>query len=87
MDYRDIEVHLGGTSKPFKVLGRVKARKGAFSALSKKPTYKEVNEKLRKKAYEMGANAILHVEYKRGISATSWKTLWAKGTAVKIENE
>jgi uncharacterized protein YbjQ (UPF0145 family) len=44
----------------------------------------EVNQKLREKAVEMGANAIIDVQYDRGVSFTSWKAMTVRGTAVKL---
>jgi hypothetical protein len=34
----------------------------------------------------MGANAVIDITYSRGISATSWKSLTAHGTAVVFES-
>jgi ribosomal protein S27E len=36
-------------------------------------------------ALSKGANAIINVEYERGISSTSWKSLKAKETAIFAE--
>ncbi len=35
----------------------------------------------------MGANAVIHVDYSRGMSPTSYKVLRAKGIAVTIESD
>jgi hypothetical protein len=34
----------------------------------------------------MGANAVINVQYDRGVSMTSWKALTAKGVAVIAES-
>ena len=49
------------------------------------PTPEMVNEKLREKAADMGADAVVLVRYgKGGISALSWGSLEGKGRAVKF---
>ncbi len=35
----------------------------------------------------MGANAVINVEYDRGMSASSWKALTAHGTAIVAESD
>lgn len=49
------------------------------------PTREMVNEKLRDKAAEMGADAVLLVRYGNGgVSLMSWGSLEGKGRAVKF---
>lgn len=49
------------------------------------PTPEMVNQKLREKAAEMGADAVVLVRYgKGGISPLSWGSLEGKGRAVKF---
>jgi uncharacterized protein YbjQ (UPF0145 family) len=48
---------------------------------------KRVNWKLQETARRMGANGVIKVSYDRGVSATSWKALTARGIAVFFEAE
>lgn len=52
--------------------------------MSKAPTLDDVNAKLREQAVKIGADAIINVSYKRGVSAFSWKALTATGQAVAL---
>lgn len=81
------EIVVGVTSRPYRVIGSVKARVGAATVFSKTPTLEDVNWKLQEAATKMGANAVVDVTYDRGISATSWKALTAYGTAVIFDTE
>jgi hypothetical protein len=36
---------------------------------------------------KMGANGVIHAEYKRGVLATSWKGLTVSGYAVKLADD
>lgn len=82
MKIEDIEIHVGKPSVPFKEIGPIKAQVGATTIFSKTPTMDDVNQRLREKAVEIGANAIIDVKYDRGVSMTSWKALTVTGTAV-----
>ena len=86
MRNESFEIVVGVTKRPHKVIGQVKARVGAVTIFSKAPTINEVNLKLQEVAIRLGANAVVNISYKRGISATSWKSLYAHGTAVVFES-
>ena len=81
-----IEIIPGGTDRPHRELGEVTARKRAMTVFHKAPEISAGEEALRKKAAELGADAVIHAEFDRGISAWSWKTLNAKGTAIAFED-
>jgi hypothetical protein len=83
----DIEIHAGGIAQQYKVIGPVTARVGAATLFSKTPTIEDVNFKLREAALKVGANAVINVQYERGIALTSWKALTARGTAVMAESD
>ncbi len=83
----DIEIYEGQPTRAYRSLGPVKAKVGARTALSKAPTVEAVNVKLREQAAELGANAVINVEHKRGMSATSWKALTASGEAFVLESD
>jgi Double zinc ribbon/Putative heavy-metal-binding len=87
MRIEDIEIHAGSIERPYRVLGPITAQARAATLFSKTPTLKDVNSKLREVALGIGANAVIGVQYERGISATSWKVLTAKGTAVIAETD
>jgi hypothetical protein len=86
MAIEDIEIYETGIDRPYKELGPIKVRVQSRFAFSKSKTIEEVNLKLREKALKMGANAIINVQYDRGISMTSWKALTAKRMAVYAES-
>ena len=82
-----IEIYTGGIDRPYREIGPIKVKIGARTVISKSKTIEEVNRKLSEKAMKMCANAIINVQYDRGISMTSWKSLSAKGTAVYAESD
>ena len=86
MGIQDIEIYETSIDRPYKEIGTIKVKIGARTAFSKSKTIEEVNSKLREKALKMGANAIINVQYDRGVSMTSWKALSAKGMAVYAES-
>jgi hypothetical protein len=86
MAIEDIEIYETDIDRPYKEIGPIKVKIGSRTVLSKSKTIEEVNLKLREKALKMGANAIIKVQYDRGISMTSWKALSAKGVAVYAES-
>jgi len=69
----------------YKEIGPIKARVTSKTIISKSRTVDDVNAKLRKTAQEAGANAVIGVEYKRGLSVSSWKAMTATGTAVVVK--
>jgi uncharacterized protein YbjQ (UPF0145 family) len=81
----EIEIVTGDLQRPYEVLGPLKARVTSGAVWNKARTVEDVNSKLRKLALKKGANAVINVGYKRGISMTSWKALTATGTAVVAE--
>lgn len=59
----------------------------AATLFSKTMTIEDVNLKLQEQASRMGANAVIQVQYDRGMSLTSYKVLKAKGIAVVLESD
>ena len=86
MKIEQIEIHAGAIDRPYKVIGKIKAKVGAATIWSKTPTIEDVNFKLREEASRRGANAIIGVKYDRGVTFSSWKGLTATGTAVLAES-
>lgn len=87
MRVEEIEILAGDLDRPYQVLGPIKARVTAGSGWNKARTVEDVNSKLREVALKRGANAVINVNYDRGISMTSWKALTATGTAVVAESD
>jgi hypothetical protein len=87
MRIEDIEIFMdAAVGRQYKVVGPIEARVTAGAAWNKARTVEDVNSKLREVALKRGANAIINVEYQRGVSMTSWKALTARGTAVVVES-
>jgi hypothetical protein len=80
-----IEIWAGKPDREYRVLAPLQARVTAATIVSKTPTMEDVNLKLREAAARLGANAVINVTYSRGVSASSWKALTAKGTGVVLE--
>ena len=86
MQSSEVQIHTGGLDSPYKAVGIIEAKVSAASAFSKTPTHEDVNAELQQKAVQMFCNAVINVEYNRGMSLTSYKVLRAKGTAVIMES-
>lgn len=87
MQAKDVELHTGGVDRPYKELGVVKAKASAGSLYSNAPDMESVNDELKQKAASLGANAVINIEYRRGMSLMSYKNLWAEGVAVLMETD
>ena len=82
----NVEIIYGGTDRPHRVIGEVKANKGARFLWSPYPEISEGEEALRKKAAKMGADAVINAQFDRGISIWSWKAVKGQGTAIAYED-
>lgn len=82
-----VEICHGDLGRSYKILGPVKARvtSGMFAWLRRERTLDDVDMRLSEVALKRGANAVINVTYKRGISFWSWRALTATGTAVFAE--
>jgi hypothetical protein len=87
MKVTEIEIHAGGVDRRYETLGQISARVQAATAFSKTPTLEDINLKLQEQAARMGANAVIRVEYSRGMSLTSYKVLRATVVAVVLESD
>lgn len=85
MKISDIEIHAGDVDRPYKSLGEVSVKLRMLTAFSPKPSTEEANLRLQEQAAQMGANAVINVQYKRGMSLTSYGVLHASGLAVVLE--
>ena len=73
------------SDRKYKSLGDISVTVNKTTIFHKDPTRTQVNDKLREKASELGADAVILVRYgKVGASALSWGSLEGKGRAVKF---
>lgn len=87
MKVDEIEIHDGEPDREYESLQVVHARVGAATIFNKSPTLEDVNNKLREEALKLGANGVIRVRYKRGMSPVSWKAVRAWGLAVRLDSD
>jgi hypothetical protein len=80
MKVTKIEIHAGDVDQPYRTVGEISAKVEAASLFSKTPTLEDINFKLKEKASQLGANAVIKVKYNRGMSQAS-------GVAVVLESD
>jgi uncharacterized protein YbjQ (UPF0145 family) len=70
--------------RTYKSLGDITATVNKTTIFHPNPTREMVNEKLKKEASELGADAVILIRYgDGGISLMSWGSLEGKGRAIK----
>jgi hypothetical protein len=84
---KDVEIFTGDIDTPYKIIRPLEARVETYSIIEPAPTIETANLKLIQLAVSIGANAVIKVEYKSGISLTSFKSLKVTGLAVIKESE
>lgn len=73
--------------RPYLPVGTVTAKAGKFSWVSRNPDRSDVDRKLREKAQQMGADAVIRVQYTpTGASLMSWGGIKAEGLAVRYSS-
>jgi hypothetical protein len=87
MKVAEIEIHAGDIDRPYRTIEQISAKVEAATLFSKTPTLEDINLKLQERAVKLGANAVIKVEYSRGLSLTSYKALRATGIAVVLESD
>jgi hypothetical protein len=80
MKVTEIEIHTGDVDHPYRTVEEISAKVEAATLFPKSPTLEDINFKLQEKASQLGANAIIKVEYNRDISQAS-------GVAVVLESD
>ena len=80
MKVTEIEIHAGDVDQPYRTVGVISAQVEAATLFPKTPTLEDINFKLQEKASQLGANAVIKVEYNRGMSQ-------AGGAAVVLESD
>ena len=87
MKVADIAIHTTGIEQPFRRLKEITAKVSKGSLLSKSPTIEDAHFKLQEEASKLGANAVIEVTYRRGMSLMSYEVLTATGVAVIVESD
>ena len=86
MKVTEIEIHAGDAAQPYRTVGNISAMVEAATLFCTPPTLEDINFKLQEKASQLGADAVIKVEYNRGMSRASYKALRASGVAVVLES-
>ena len=74
----------GDSNRKYTSLGDISVAVNKTTVFNRDPTREDVNQKLKEKAAELGADAVIHVRYgDGGISLLSWGSLEGKGRAIK----
>lgn len=85
-DPAKVTVSEGDTNRKYRSLGDISVTVNKTTVFNRDPTREDVNQKLREKAAELGADAVIHARYgEGGISLMSWGSLEGKGRAIKYE--
>lgn len=84
MKISEIAIHSGSIEGEYTNLGYLAVKVSKGSLLSKSPTIEDANFKLQEEALKLGANAVMDVEYSRGMSLLSYEVLKATGTAIRM---
>lgn len=72
------------SDRPYTELGTVTAKAGKFSSVSRNPDRSDIDTKLRLKALQIGADAVVRVHYTpTGASMMSWGGIKGEGVAIK----
>jgi len=72
------------SDRPYTEVGPVTAKAGKFSWVSRNPDRSDIDTKLRLKALQMGADAVVRVHYTpTGASLMSWGGIKGEGVAIK----
>lgn len=73
------------SDRPYTELGTVTAKAGKLTWVSRNPDRGDVDSKLRDKARQLGADAVVRVHYgSTGTSMMSWGGIKAEGVAIKF---
>jgi hypothetical protein len=87
MNVDAIEIHIGKPDFAYEPVRRLEAKAEARTAFSNSPTNSAVDAQLRQLAASVGADAVINVEYHRGVSMSSWNSLQGAGLAVRKVKE
>ncbi len=83
-DPAKITLSEGDSNRKYTSLGDISVTVNKTTVFNRDPTREDVNQKLKEKAAELGADAVIHVRYgEGGVSLMSWGSLEGKGRAIK----
>jgi uncharacterized protein YbjQ (UPF0145 family) len=83
VDPADVLITEGDLKEPYTVIKDIKVTVNKTTVFNADPTKEQVNEKLRKDAAKLGADAVILVRYGTvGVSPMSWGSLSGSGRAV-----
>ena len=81
-----VTVSEADSTRKYRSLGDISVTVNKTTVFNRDPTREDVNQKLREKAAELGADAVILVRYGTGgISMMSWGSLEGKGRAIKYD--
>lgn len=78
----DIEIHVTRPDRSYRVIGPLEVRTEASRGFAPRPPIEAADSKLRRAALDLGANAVIEVEYSYG---KVLRTTHAKGIAVVLD--
>lgn len=83
---KDIPIFTSGEvfSKKYRELQRIEISIKKLTAFHADPTREMANAELKKKAAQIGADAVINVQYQSGIGLMTWGYIDAQGTGVKL---
>jgi hypothetical protein len=74
------------SDRPYAELGPVTAKAGKLTWVSRNPDWTDIDRKLREKARQMGADAVVRVRYvPTGASLMSWGGIKGEGVAIRFQ--
>lgn len=81
---QSIPISTAGTSRPHDVLETMTATARQITVFGRTPTNADVDADLRRRAAELGADAIINVRYgKQGVGLVSWSQISGEGQAIR----
>lgn len=83
---KDIPILASGEvfNKKYQALQRIEISIKKLTAFHADPTREMANAELKKKAVQIGADAVINVQYQSGIGLMTWGYIDAQGTGVKV---
>lgn len=83
---KDIQILTSGEvfSKKYQELQRIEISIKKLTAFHADPTREMANAELKKKAAQIGADAVINVQYQSGIGLMTWGYIDAQGTGVRV---
>ena len=82
-----MEIYESGVSpsKKFKTLEKIEVSVKKLTLFHADPTKEQANRELEIRALSMGCDAVVGVQYQKGIGLTTWGYIDAQGNCVKFD--